>query len=95
VCAGLGWMVNERAGLAGLGGDGLGAAASLLLSLDGEYACAALRVDPERTLMVGDSAADAGALAAGCTAYLVPTVDHGRRNGLAAVAALAGAHSPV
>jgi hypothetical protein len=45
--------------------------------------------------MVGDSAADAGALAAGCTAYLVPTVDHGRRNGLAAVAALAGAHSPV
>jgi HAD superfamily hydrolase (TIGR01509 family) len=60
-----------------------------------EYACAALRVDPERTLMVGDSAADAGALAAGCTAYLVPTVDHGRRNGLAAVAALAGAHSPV
>jgi len=42
VCAGLGWMVNERAGLAGLGGDGLGAAASLLLSLDGEYACAAL-----------------------------------------------------
>ena len=42
VCAGLGWMVNERAGLAGLGGDGPGAAASLLVSLDGRHACAAL-----------------------------------------------------
>jgi HAD superfamily hydrolase (TIGR01509 family) len=60
-----------------------------------EYACAALRVDPERTLMVGDSTIDAGALAAGCTAYLVPTADHGRRNGLAAVLALAGVRSPV
>ena len=60
-----------------------------------EYACAALRVDPERTLMVGDSVADAGALAAGCAAYLVPTVDHGRPNGLAAVTALAGVRSSV
>ncbi len=60
-----------------------------------EYACAALRVDPERALMVGDSPADAGALAAGCTAYLVPTADHGRRNGLAAVTALAGIGSSV
>jgi CubicO group peptidase (beta-lactamase class C family) len=42
VCAGLGWMVNERAGLAGLGGDGPGAAASLLVSLDGRHAGAAL-----------------------------------------------------
>jgi HAD superfamily hydrolase (TIGR01509 family) len=60
-----------------------------------EYACAALRVDPERTLMVGDSTADAGALAAGCTAYLLPTADHGRPNRLAAVAALAGVSSSV
>jgi CubicO group peptidase (beta-lactamase class C family) len=40
--AGLGWMVNEPAGLAGLGGDGPGAAASLLMSLDLRHACAAL-----------------------------------------------------
>jgi CubicO group peptidase (beta-lactamase class C family) len=40
--AGLGWMVNEPAGLAGLGGDGPGAAASLLVSLDGRHSCAAL-----------------------------------------------------
>ena len=40
--AGLGWIVNEPAGLAGLGGDGPGAAASLLVSLDGRHACAAL-----------------------------------------------------
>ena len=30
------------------------------------HACAALRVDPERTLMVGDTPADAGAVRAGC-----------------------------
>jgi CubicO group peptidase (beta-lactamase class C family) len=42
VQAGLGWMVNESAGLAGLGGDGPGAAASLLVSLDGRHASAAL-----------------------------------------------------
>jgi CubicO group peptidase (beta-lactamase class C family) len=42
VYAGLGWMVNEPEGIAGLGGDGPGAAASLLVSLDGRHACAAL-----------------------------------------------------
>jgi CubicO group peptidase (beta-lactamase class C family) len=42
VQAGLGWIVNEGAGLAGIGGDGPGAAASLLVSLDGRHACAAL-----------------------------------------------------
>jgi CubicO group peptidase (beta-lactamase class C family) len=42
VCAGLGWMVNEHAGLAGFGGDGPGAAASLLVSRDGRHACAGL-----------------------------------------------------
>ena len=42
VHAGLGWIVNEPAGLAGLGGDGPGAASSLLVSLDARHACAAL-----------------------------------------------------
>jgi CubicO group peptidase (beta-lactamase class C family) len=42
VSAGLGWVVNERAGLAGIGGGGPGAASSLLVSLDGRHACAAL-----------------------------------------------------
>jgi CubicO group peptidase (beta-lactamase class C family) len=39
---GLGWIVNEPAGLAGFAGEGPGAAASLLFSLDGGHACAAL-----------------------------------------------------
>jgi CubicO group peptidase (beta-lactamase class C family) len=42
VQVGLGWMVNKPAGLAGLGGDGPGTAASLLVSLDGSHAVAAL-----------------------------------------------------
>jgi CubicO group peptidase (beta-lactamase class C family) len=42
VWAGLGWMVNEPIGLAGFGGHAPGAIASLLLSLDGRHACAAL-----------------------------------------------------
>ena len=40
--AALGWIVNEPSGLAGLAGDGPGTAASLLVSLDGRHACAAL-----------------------------------------------------
>jgi len=40
--AGLGWIVNEPLGVAGLGGDGPGAAASLIRSLDGRHAVAAL-----------------------------------------------------
>lgn len=39
---GLGWIVNERLGLAGQGAGGPGTAASLLISLDGRHACAAL-----------------------------------------------------
>lgn len=39
---GLGWAVNETAGLAGVTGEGPGAGASLLMSADGQYACAAL-----------------------------------------------------
>jgi HAD superfamily hydrolase (TIGR01509 family) len=48
-------------------------------------ACAALRADPERTLMVGDTPADAGAAAAGCSVLMLPASDPGRRHGLAAI----------
>jgi HAD superfamily hydrolase (TIGR01509 family) len=48
-------------------------------------ACAALGVEPEQTLMVGDTPADAGAVAAGCRAYVVPAAPPGAENGLAAV----------
>ena len=40
--AGLGWIVNEPAGLAGHVGGGPGGAASLLVTLDGRRAYAAL-----------------------------------------------------
>jgi len=39
---GLGWAVDETAGLAGVAGEGPGAGASLLVSTDGRHACAAL-----------------------------------------------------
>jgi CubicO group peptidase (beta-lactamase class C family) len=42
VHVGLGWGVNEPAGAAGIVGEGPGAAASLLVTLDGRHACAAL-----------------------------------------------------
>ncbi|MFC4047814.1 HAD family hydrolase [Dactylosporangium siamense] len=48
-------------------------------------ACAALRTDPERTLMVGDSPADAGAAAAGCSVLVLPESDPGKVHGLSAV----------
>ncbi|MEU0560593.1 HAD-IA family hydrolase [Dactylosporangium maewongense] len=48
-------------------------------------ACAALRTDPERTLMVGDSPADAGAAAAGCSVLVIPESDPGKVHGLGAV----------
>ncbi|WP_376787247.1 HAD family hydrolase [Micromonospora halotolerans] len=52
-------------------------------------ACGMLGVDPERTLMVGDSPADAGAVAAGCEVLVLPGADPGRPNGLGAVLDLA------
>lgn len=52
-------------------------------------ACAALGVDPERALMVGDSPADAGAVRAGCAALVLPAAEPGKANGLAAVLDLA------
>jgi HAD superfamily hydrolase (TIGR01509 family) len=48
-------------------------------------ACAALRVPPERALMVGDTPADAAAIAAGCPAYVLPAGAAGGVNGLSAV----------
>jgi len=48
-------------------------------------ACAAIGVEPERTLMVGDTPADAAAVAAGCRAYVLPTAPPGTANGLSAV----------
>jgi HAD superfamily hydrolase (TIGR01509 family) len=53
-------------------------------------ACGMLGVEPERTLMVGDSPADAGAVQAGCAALVLPAAEPGRPNGLGASLALAG-----
>jgi HAD superfamily hydrolase (TIGR01509 family) len=46
------------------------------------YACAALGADPARTLMVGDTPADAGAVAAGCRAFVLPAAPPGAANDL-------------
>lgn len=54
-----------------------------------EYACAKLQVEPQHSLMVGDTPSDAGAVAIGCAAYVVPAAPVGRTNGLGAVYALA------
>ena len=53
-------------------------------------ACGMLGVDPERTLMVGDTQADAGAVRAGCAALVLPSAEPGHPNGLGATLALAG-----
>jgi HAD superfamily hydrolase (TIGR01509 family) len=53
-------------------------------------ACAVLGTAPERTLMVGDTPADAGAVKAGCAALVLPAAEPGRANGLSATLALAG-----
>jgi len=49
-----------------------------------QKACAALRADPEATLMVGDTPSDAGAAAAGCSVLILPESEPGRVHGLAA-----------
>jgi HAD superfamily hydrolase (TIGR01509 family) len=51
-------------------------------------ACGMLGVDPEHTLMVGDTQADAGAVHAGCAALVLPAAGPGRPNGLGATLAL-------
>lgn len=53
-------------------------------------ACGMLGADPARTLMVGDSPADAGAVRAGCAALVLPAAEPGLANGLSATLALAG-----
>jgi HAD superfamily hydrolase (TIGR01509 family) len=53
-------------------------------------ACAALGVEPEEALMVGDTPADAGAVRAGCRAYVLPAAPPGAENGLGAVLNLIG-----
>ncbi|WP_431931229.1 HAD family hydrolase [Micromonospora sp. RP3T] len=53
-------------------------------------ACGLLGVDPEHTLMVGDTPADAGAVAAGCGVLVLPCAEPGRPNGLGAVLDLVG-----
>jgi HAD superfamily hydrolase (TIGR01509 family) len=47
------------------------------------HACMRLGVDPERALMVGDTPADAGAVAAGLRALVLPAAPPGGTNGLA------------
>lgn len=46
------------------------------------FACRALGADPARTLMVGDTPADAGAVAAGCRVFVLPAAPPGEANGL-------------
>lgn len=48
-------------------------------------ACAALRTDPEHVLMVGDTVADAGAAAAGCSVLVLPASDVDKIHGLGAI----------
>jgi HAD superfamily hydrolase (TIGR01509 family) len=48
-------------------------------------ACAALKTEPERTLMVGDTPADAGAAAAGCSVLVLPASEAGAVHGLGAI----------
>lgn len=55
-----------------------------------QHACAALRAAPEEVLMVGDTPADAAAVAIGCPTYVLPPAPAGIPNGIAAVLRLAG-----
>lgn len=51
-------------------------------------ACADLGVDPHDTVMVGDTPADAGAVAAGCRCLILPVSPAGAEHGLGAVLSL-------
>jgi HAD superfamily hydrolase (TIGR01549 family) len=57
-------------------------------------ACLELGSDPEHTLMVGDTPADAAAVSIGCAAYVVPAASPGAWNGLGAVCALVTGLAP-
>ena len=52
-------------------------------------ACAAVGAAPERTLMVGDTPKDAGAVTAGLKAFIVPAAAVGQANGLSSSRRLA------
>jgi HAD superfamily hydrolase (TIGR01509 family) len=52
-------------------------------------ACAAVGAAPERTLMVGDTPKDAGAVTAGLRALIVPAAPVGQANGLSSILRLA------
>jgi HAD superfamily hydrolase (TIGR01509 family) len=54
-----------------------------------QHACRSLGVDPADTLMIGDTAADAGAVDVGCRALVLPSAAPGVVNGLAAALSLA------
>jgi HAD superfamily hydrolase (TIGR01509 family) len=47
--------------------------------------CAAVGVEPEQALVVGDTPVDGAAVLAGCRVYLLPTAPPGTDNGLSAV----------
>jgi len=53
------------------------------------HACRSLGVEPEQTLMVGDTPADAAAVDAGCWALVLPSGPPGAVNGLTAALSLA------
>jgi HAD superfamily hydrolase (TIGR01509 family) len=53
-------------------------------------ACATLGAEPEHTLMVGDTVADAGASAVGCATLILPATDPGLEHGLTAILDLVG-----
>ncbi|WP_290857754.1 HAD-IA family hydrolase [Hamadaea sp.] len=55
-------------------------------------ACAALGAEPERTLMIGDTPADAGAVHAGLRTLVLPAAEPGQANGLSAALNLAVPH---
>lgn len=57
-------------------------------------ACGMLGVDPEHTLMVGDTPADAGAVRVGCATLVLPAAEAGRENALGAVLDLIGQPTP-
>jgi HAD superfamily hydrolase (TIGR01509 family) len=52
------------------------------------HACTRLGITPERALMVGDTAADAAAVEAGCRVLILPAGKPGTNNGLTAVLSL-------
>lgn len=55
--------------------------------------CAAVRTEPEQTLMVGDTQADAAAGAIGCPTLILPASEPDTEHGLTSVLDLVGIHA--